>query len=78
MVGKGAKKMNDGPSVKKTTLSADRSRTAQFVHPTERTGDRHQAIPHDSDFHETLKIADELMDEYKDTLAALAAVTRNG
>jgi len=31
-----------------------------------------QAIPYDPDFEETMKIADEVMDEYKDTLAALA------
>lgn len=31
-----------------------------------------QLLPYDPDFEQTLEIADEIMDEYKDTLAALA------
>jgi hypothetical protein len=44
----------------------------QVLHQTERVIDRRQKIPHDPDFEETLKIADQVMDEYKDTLVALA------
>lgn len=44
----------------------------QFLHVIELPGGGFQAIPYDPDFEETLKIADEVMDEYKDTLAALA------
>ena len=31
-----------------------------------------QALPYDPDFERTMEIADELMDRYRDTLAALA------
>ena len=44
----------------------------QFLHVVELPGGGFQAIPYDPDFEETLKIADEVMDEYRDTLAALA------
>ena len=44
----------------------------QFLHVVELAGGGFQAIPYDPDFEETMKIADEVMDEYKDTLAALA------
>jgi putative addiction module antidote len=44
----------------------------QFLHVVELAGGGFQAIPYDPDFEETMKSADEVMDEYKDTLAALA------
>jgi putative addiction module antidote len=44
----------------------------QILHVVELPGGGFQAVPYDPDFEETLKIADEVMDEYKDTLAALA------
>jgi putative addiction module antidote len=44
----------------------------QFLHVIELAGGGFQAVPYDPDFEETLKIADEVMDEYKDTLTALA------
>jgi putative addiction module antidote len=44
----------------------------QWLHVVELAGGGFQAIPYDPDFEETMKIADEIMDEYKDTLAALA------
>jgi putative addiction module antidote len=44
----------------------------QFLHVVELPGGGFQAIPYDQDFEVTMKIADEIMDEYKDTLAALA------
>ena len=44
----------------------------QLLHVVELPGGGFQAIPYDPDFEETLKIADEVMDEYKDTLSALA------
>ncbi len=47
-------------------------RRGQFLHVVELAGGGFQAIPYDPDFEETLKIAEEVMDEYKDTLAALA------
>ena len=44
----------------------------QFLHVVELASGGFQALPYDPDFEETMKIADEIMDEYKDTLAALA------
>ena len=44
----------------------------QWLHLVELPGGGFQAIPYDPDFAETMKIADEIMDEYKDALAALA------
>jgi len=44
----------------------------QQVHLTEIAGGGFQALPYDPDFEETLDLADEIMDEYRDTLAALA------
>jgi putative addiction module antidote len=44
----------------------------QFLHVVELAGGGFQAIPYDPDFERTMEIADQVMDEYKDTLAALA------
>jgi putative addiction module antidote len=44
----------------------------QWLQVVELAGGGFQAIPYDPDFEETMKIADEIMDEYKDTLAAMA------
>lgn len=44
----------------------------QFLHIEERVGGGFQALPYDPDFEKTMEIADEIMDEYRDTLAALA------
>ena len=44
----------------------------QQLHITELPGGGFQALPYDPDFERTMEIADEIMDEYKDTLAALA------
>jgi putative addiction module antidote len=44
----------------------------QQLHITELAGGGFQVLPYDPDFEKTMKIADEIMDEYRDTLAALA------
>jgi putative addiction module antidote len=44
----------------------------QQLHVIELAGGGFQVLPYDPDFQKTMKIADELMDEYRDTLAALA------
>jgi len=44
----------------------------QQLHITELAGGGFQALPYDPDFEKTMDIADEVMDEYRDTLAALA------
>lgn len=44
----------------------------QALHIAELAGGGFQAFPYDPDFEHTMEIADKLMDEYRDTLAALA------
>jgi putative addiction module antidote len=44
----------------------------QQLHIIELAGGGFQVLPYDPDFEKTMKIADELMDEYRDALAALA------
>jgi putative addiction module antidote len=44
----------------------------QQLHVVELAGGGFQVLPYDPDFEKTMEIADEIMDEYKDTLAALA------
>ena len=44
----------------------------QQLHVTELAGGGFQALPYDPDFEKTMEIADEIMNEYRDTLAALA------
>jgi putative addiction module antidote len=44
----------------------------QELHLTELAGGGFQALPYDPDFEKTLEIAEEIMDEYRDTLATLA------
>jgi putative addiction module antidote len=47
-------------------------RRGQQMHVVELAGGGFQVLPYDPDFEATLEIADQIMDEYKDTLAALA------
>jgi putative addiction module antidote len=44
----------------------------QELHITELPGGGFQALPYDPDFVKTMEIVDEIIDEYRDTLAALA------
>jgi putative addiction module antidote len=44
----------------------------QELHVTELAGGGLQLLPYDPDFEKTIRIADEIMDEYRDTLAVLA------
>jgi putative addiction module antidote len=44
----------------------------QQLHISELAGGGFQALPYDPDFEQTMEIADEVMDKYRDTLAALA------
>jgi putative addiction module antidote len=44
----------------------------QQLHVTELAGGGFQALPYDPDFEKTMEIAEEIMDEYRDTLTALA------
>ena len=44
----------------------------QQLHIVELAGGGFQALPYDPDFEQTMDVADEIIDEYRDTLAALA------
>jgi putative addiction module antidote len=44
----------------------------QQMHLVELAGGGFQVLPYDPDFERTMEIADEIMDEYRDTLAVLA------
>ena len=44
----------------------------QQLHIVELAGGGFQVLPYDPDFEKTMDLADEIMDEYRDTLAALA------
>ncbi len=44
----------------------------QFFHVAELAGGGLQLLPYDPDFEATMEAADEVMDEYRDTLATLA------
>jgi putative addiction module antidote len=44
----------------------------QELHVTELAGGGLQLLPYDPDFERTMELAEEVMDEYRDTLAALA------
>lgn len=44
----------------------------QTLHVVELAGGGFQVLPYDPDFEKTMNIADDIMDEYRDTLATLA------
>jgi putative addiction module antidote len=44
----------------------------QQLHIVELAGGGFQALPYNPDFDKTMDLADEIIDEYRDTLAALA------
>jgi putative addiction module antidote len=44
----------------------------QQLHVIELAGGGFQVLPYDPDFEKTVETANEIMDEYRDTLAALA------
>ena len=44
----------------------------QFLHVVELAGGGLQLLPYDPDFEKTMGVADEIIDEYRDTLTALA------
>ena len=44
----------------------------QELHITELPGGGFQALPYDPEFAKTMEIVDEIIDEYRDTLAELA------
>ena len=56
----------------KELLTKLQLKQGQQLHITELPGGGFQALPYDPEFQKTMEIVDEIIDEYRDTLAALA------
>jgi len=63
---------SDGLILPRDAMERFDLKRGQQLHLTELAGGGFQALPYDPDFEETMDIADEIMDEYRDTLSALA------
>ena len=63
---------SDGLILPREVMDRFDLKRGQELHLIEMAGGGFQVTPYDPDFEETMKIADEVMDEYRDTLAALA------
>jgi putative addiction module antidote len=63
---------SDGLLLPKELMQRLDLKRGQELHVTELAGGGFQLMPYDPDFEETMEIADQTMDKYRDTLAALA------
>jgi putative addiction module antidote len=63
---------SDGVILPRELMQRMDLKRGQQLHVTELPGGGLQLLPYDPDFEKTMQIADEIMDEYRDTLAALA------
>jgi putative addiction module antidote len=63
---------SDGLLLPKELMQRLDLQRGQELYVTELAGGGLQLMPYDPDFEETMEAADEVMDKYKDTLAALA------
>jgi len=63
---------SDGLILPKELMQRLDLKRGQRLHIVELAGGGFQVLPYDPDFEKTMDIADEVMDEYRDTLAALA------
>ena len=63
---------SDGLLIPRELMQRLDLKRGQQLHVVELAGGGFQVLPYDPDFEKTMEIADEIMDEYKDTLAALA------
>jgi putative addiction module antidote len=63
---------SDGLLLPKELMQRLDLKRGQELHVTELAGGGLQLMPYDPDFEETMKIADQTMDQYRDTLVALA------
>ena len=61
-----------GVILPKELLTRLQLKQGQQLHVTELPGGGFQALPYDPEFQKTMEIVDEIIDEYRDTLAALA------
>jgi putative addiction module antidote len=62
----------DGLILPKELMQRLDLKRGQQLHLVELAGGGFQALPYDPDFEKTMNVADEIIDEYRDTLAALA------
>ncbi|QUS41602.1 AbrB family transcriptional regulator [Tardiphaga alba] len=63
---------SDGLLLPKELMQRLDLQRGQELYVTELAGGGLQLMPYDPDFERTMEAADEVMDKYKDTLAALA------
>ena len=63
---------SDGLILPKELMQRLDLKRGQQLHIIELAGGGFQVLPYDPDFEKTMEIADDIMDEYRDTLAALA------
>jgi antitoxin component of MazEF toxin-antitoxin module len=63
---------SDGFILPRDLMERSEIRRGQQFHVVELPGGGLQLLPYDPDFERTLDSAEEVMDEYRDTLAALA------
>jgi putative addiction module antidote len=63
---------SDGLILPKELMQRLDLKRGQELHVTELAGGGLQLLPYDPEFEKTIEIADEVMDEYRDTLAVLA------
>jgi putative addiction module antidote len=63
---------SDGILLPKELMQRLDLKRGQQLHVVELAGGGFQVLPYNPDFDRTLEIADEIMDEYRDTLTALA------
>ena len=61
-----------GVILPKELLTRLQLKQGQQLHITELPGGGFQALPYDPEFQKTMEIVDEIIDEYRDTLTALA------
>jgi antitoxin MazE len=63
---------SDGLILPKELMQVLDLKRGQQLHIVELAGGGFQALPYDPDFEQTMDVADEIINEYRDTLAALA------
>ena len=63
---------SDGLILPRELMQRLELKRGQILHVTELAGGGFQVLPYNPDFEKTMEIANEVMDQYRDTLAALA------
>jgi len=63
---------SDGLILPKELMQRLHLKRGQQLHIVELAGGGFQVLPYDPDFAKTVEVAEQIMDEYRDSLAALA------